>query len=115
MRIFVLAGSIFGALAVMIGAFGAHALKKSLSTYEMGVFQTGSDYHFYHAIALILFGLFGKGRKWPGYFFIAGIIIFSGSLYLLAILHQPKLGAVTPIGGLSLIIGWTGFALSARK
>lgn len=118
MKKFITIGSIFGALAVMIGAFGAHALKASLSAYELGVFQTGSQYHFYHALALVGFGLFSKDRNissWPAWSFVFGIIVFSGSLYLLAILHMPKFGMITPIGGLALIAGWVGFTLEARK
>ena len=118
MKNFITIGAIFGALAVMIGAFGAHALKESLSTYEMGVFTTGSTYHFYHALALVAYGLYAKDDKvpsWPAWSFVFGIIVFSGSLYGLAILHLPKLGMITPIGGLAFIAGWIGFAMSARK
>lgn len=118
MKKFISYGSILGCLAVIIGAFGAHALKKSLSPYELSVFQTGSDYHFYHSLALILFGISFKDKptkSWPAYCFLLGILIFSGSLYLLAILHQPKLGAITPIGGALFIAGWIGFALESRK
>ena len=117
MKNFIVIGTIFGALAVMIGAFGAHALKGSLSAYELGVFNTGSTYHFYHALALVGYGIFQRvssAPNWPAWFFSAGIVIFSGSLYLLAILHMPKLGMITPIGGLAFIIGWIGFALAAR-
>lgn len=114
----IMVGAVFGALAVMIGAFGAHALKESLSAYEMGVFNTGSHYHFYHALALISYGVYGKGRElpsWPAWSFAFGILIFSGSLYCLAIFHAPKLGMITPIGGLAFIVGWIGFALAAYK
>lgn len=118
MKNFITIGAIFGALAVMIGAFGAHALKASLSAYEMGVFSTGSNYHFYHAFALLAYGLLAKDRKlpvWPAYAFIFGIIVFSGSLYLLAVTHTPKFGMITPLGGAAFIAGWIGFALAARK
>jgi uncharacterized membrane protein YgdD (TMEM256/DUF423 family) len=115
MKKFITIGAVLGALAVMIGAFGAHALKTSLSVRELEVFATGSQYHFYHAFALILYGLYGKGPKWPGYAFIIGVALFSGSLYGVAILHAPKLGMITPLGGLAFIIGWIGFALSVAK
>ena len=111
-------GAIFGALAVAIGAFGAHALKQYLSAYELGVFTTGSTYHFYHAFALIAYGLYGKDREvpaWPAWSFIFGILVFSGSLYCLAIFHAPKLGMITPLGGVGFIAGWIGFALAAKK
>jgi uncharacterized membrane protein YgdD (TMEM256/DUF423 family) len=118
MKNFITIGSIFGALAVIIGAFGAHALKESLSPYELGVFTTGSTYHFYHALALVAFGIYKKDRdipSWPAWSFVFGIIVFSGSLYALAVLHMPKLGMITPIGGVAFIAGWIGFALSAKK
>ena len=118
MKNFITIGCIFGALAVVIGAFGAHALKGSLSVYELGVFSTGSTYHFYHALALIAYGLYGKDRnipRWPAWSFVFGIIVFSGSLYCLAVLHEPKLGMITPIGGLGFIAGWVGFAITSRK
>ena len=111
-------GATFAALAVIIGAFGAHSLKQSLSAYEMGVFTTGSTYHFYHALALIAYGLYEKDHKvssWPAWSFVIGILIFSGSLYSIAIFHMPKLGMLTPVGGLAFIVGWIGFAISARK
>lgn len=115
MKNFIVTGAVLGALAVMIGAFGAHALKESLSAHELEVFATGSQYHFYHAIALVLYGLYGKGPKWPGYAFITGTVLFSGSLYGVAILHAPNLGTITPIGGLAFIVGWIGFAVAAKK
>lgn len=118
MKNFIKIGAIFGALAVVIGAFGAHALKNSLSLYELGVFSTGSTYHFYHAFALIAYGLYGINREipaWPAWSFVFGILIFSGSLYCIAVLHAPKLGMLTPLGGIGLIAGWVGFAIAARK
>jgi uncharacterized membrane protein YgdD (TMEM256/DUF423 family) len=118
MKNFIIIGATFGALAVVIGAFGAHLLKESLSVYELSIFSTGSTYHFYHALALIAYGLYGKDcdiPSWPAWSFIFGILVFSGSLYCIAILHAPKLGMLTPLGGLGFITGWIGFALAARK
>ena len=109
-----LIGCVFAALAVVIGAFGAHALKDNLGPYELSVFSTASKYHFYHSFALILYGHRGSSGR-AGLFFSLGIIIFSGSLYLLATLGLKKLGAITPIGGLFFIIGWVLFALEAYK
>ena len=118
MKNYVFVGSLLAALAVIIGAFGAHALKPLLSEYELGIFSTGSDYHFYHALALVAYGLFSRGRKtpaWPAWAFVIGIVLFSGSLYAIAILHNSKLGMITPLGGVAFIAGWVGFAISAKK
>jgi uncharacterized membrane protein YgdD (TMEM256/DUF423 family) len=107
-----------GALAVVLGAFGAHALKAKISPADLQVFETGIKYQMYHTFALIAIGiLMDKFPLHPylngaGYFFIAGMIFFSGSLYLLATRHLLGIenwrwmGPVTPLGGLSFIIGW---------
>lgn len=108
----------FGFLAVAIGAFGAHGLKPHMSEYQQSIFETASRYHFYHSIALLaLAWLPAKNTvKYITLFFIIGIILFSGSLYLLAtkdllnIAHWKFLGPITPIGGLFFLAGWlTGF------
>ncbi len=106
-----------GAIAVAAGAFGAHGLKKILTDQYLATFETAVRYQFYHVFALLAVGLlFGSFPNnylmWSGRLFIAGIVIFSGSLYLLTFLeaagqHGFKwLGAITPLGGLSLIAGW---------
>ena len=108
---FTLAG-LFGALAVALGAFGAHTLKARVSPELLGTFETGVRYHFYHVVALIAVA-FAIGR-WPqtnlpvlaGWLFVAGIVIFAGSLYLLVFTGQRWLGAITPIGGVAFITGW---------
>ena len=112
-KLFLVLGSITGALSVMIGAFGAHALKQHLeSINRTAVFETAVKYQFYHALALLLLGLLAlklennRMLDYAGYAFVAGIIIFSGSLYILCLTNVGKWGAVTPIGGLALIAGW---------
>jgi len=111
-KIFLLTGSILGGLGIAIGAFGAHALKKTLlANDKLEVFETAVKYHFYHAFALLIAGILIEKIQSPlmnfaGYAFIIGVMIFSGSLYILSISGVTKWGAVTPIGGLILIIGW---------
>ncbi len=99
------------ALAVVFGAFGAHALKARLSEDMMQVYKTGVEYHFYHALGLMLVGVLAIHMpssliNWSAVCLAAGIILFSGSLYVLAITGIKWLGAITPVGGLSFIAGW---------
>jgi uncharacterized membrane protein YgdD (TMEM256/DUF423 family) len=114
---FLRAGAFFAMLAVALGAFGAHGLKKVADPDAVAIFDTGVRYQVYHSIALILTGiLFGSfpGARlvWAGRFFIAGILLFSGSLYLLTffrasgIVGLSGLGVLTPIGGLGFLAGW---------
>jgi uncharacterized membrane protein YgdD (TMEM256/DUF423 family) len=111
-KLILLSGSALGALGVMIGAFGAHKLKTHLiSIGRTDVFETAVKYQFYHAIALLILGLImfrmeHKVMDYAGWCFIAGTIIFSGSLYILCLTNVSKWGAVTPFGGLFLIAGW---------
>jgi len=125
-RFFILSGSAFAALAVILGAFGAHALKARLEPDQLQVFETGVKYQVYHGLALILLGIMfekfnSQSTVYAGYFFIAGIIFFSGSLYLLAgksmlgIESWKFLGPVTPIGGLCFITGWILLFISVLK
>ncbi len=121
---FIFFGAILGALAVGIGAFGAHALKEWLiSIGQVETFQTASKYHFYHAFSIILIGIlmqlnFTKSEKthkfliWAGNLHILGTLIFSGTLYLLCLTNIKWLGAITPIGGVLLIVGWVFLAIS---
>jgi uncharacterized membrane protein YgdD (TMEM256/DUF423 family) len=118
------AGAIFGALAVGIGAFGAHGLADILETYgRTETFETGVKYHFYHALALVLLGIIGhqpfskKWLTWSSYGFIAGILVFSGSLYILSLTGITWLGAITPLGGVAFILGWIflTIAVSTKK
>lgn len=116
-RNFLILASLFSALAVILGAFGAHGLKKILPPDSLTAFETGVRYQFYHCFALFITALaFDRGnRKWikyAGYFFITGIILFSGSLYLLTFLKAADtvglngIGIITPIGGLFFVAGW---------
>ena len=112
--------AILGALAVGIGAFGAHGLKETLiSNGRLETFETAVNYHFYHVLALLAVGLlaFRKSSKLLSYaciMFIAGIFIFSGSLYVLSITNITFLGAITPIGGVGFIAGWLLLFWSAK-
>lgn len=118
---FLVAGALLGAVAVILGAFGAHYLKKILTAESLQTFEVGVRYQFYHAIALLVTGILykdfpGKLLQWAGNFFIAGTVLFSGSLYLLC--AQPLwrwLGPVTPLGGLCFILGWLLMAISFAK
>lgn len=105
-------GSLNAMLAVILGAFGSHGLKQRLSPDMLSVFETGVQYHFYHALGLILVGLIafhfpGSGWiKWAGWLMFVGILFFSGSLYILAISGVKWLGVLTPIGGTAFIAAW---------
>ena len=123
---FLKTGIIIAALSVVLGAFAAHSLKNVVSDYALGIFETAVRYQFYHAFALLMAGILFKEFprnqiKWAGRFFIAGIILFSGSLYFLAIIKgavQPGfkwVGAITPFGGLCFILGWIFLFLGIRK
>ena len=117
-KTFLLLGAVAAFLAVILGAFGAHALRGRLSPEMLAVFQTGVQYHVYHALGLILVSaIMGRMSGWliqtAGWCFVAGIVLFSGSLYLLAATGVTVLGAVTPIGGLAFLIGWACLAFAA--
>lgn len=119
-KLFLSLGAVSGALGVMIGAFGAHGLKDKLTEEMLKVYQTGVQYHFYHTFALLVVGLlalkFQSGLLTSsGWSFLAGILIFSGSLYALSISGVKVLGAITPIGGLFFIVGWILLAVSVLK
>jgi len=117
-KTFLLLGAVAAFLAVTLGAFGAHALRGRLSPDMLAVFQTGVQYHVYHALALILVSaIMGRMSGWliqtAGWCFVAGIVLFSGSLYLLAATGVTVVGAITPIGGLAFLIGWACLAFAA--
>src|SRR6476659_5712704 len=111
-RTFLLAGAVAGLVAVAFGAFGAHGLRGRLTPEMLAVFETGVRYHMYHALALLLVAALvprpGTGRAIvaAGWLFVAGIVLFSGSLYLLAVTGVTVLGAITPIGGVAFLAGW---------
>ncbi len=111
-RFFLQTGSILGAIGVMIGAFGAHALKEMLTASgRFDTFETAVRYQFYHALALVLVGVLAKEfssktLKYSGYCFLVGIFIFSGALYLICFTGITAFGAVAPIGGSLLVVAW---------
>jgi uncharacterized membrane protein YgdD (TMEM256/DUF423 family) len=109
-------GALNAALAVAAGAFAAHGLRERLDARALEVFETGARYHMYHALAMILAGLIAaKGAATAGWIFQAGIVLFSGSLYLLALTGTNGLGAVTPIGGVGFLAGWLWLAWAAWR
>jgi uncharacterized membrane protein YgdD (TMEM256/DUF423 family) len=117
-RTFLLIGALAGFLAVTFGAFGAHALRERLSPEMLAVFETGVRYHMYHALALLLVSaMMPRLGGWlvvaSGWLFTAGIVLFSGSLYVLALTGITIFGAITPIGGLAFLAGWAGLAIAA--
>jgi len=116
-RNFLSIASVLGALSVALGAFAAHKLKEIFPAESQSIFETGVRYQFYHVFALFIVAIMSdkfKGRwiNWSGYCFVAGIILFSGSLYALAVLKAKEsvglqgIGIITPIGGVFFIVGW---------
>jgi len=119
-RLFFLIGAVSAFVGVAAGAFGAHGLKDRLSADMLAVFEVGARYQMYHAFALIAAAW--AVSRWPGalattsgWLFVAGTIVFSGSLYLLSLTGQRWLGAVTPIGGLAFLAGWLCLAMACWK
>jgi uncharacterized membrane protein YgdD (TMEM256/DUF423 family) len=110
-RALVAAGAINGAIAVAAGAFAAHALKARLEPRALEVFETGARYQMYHALAMVLCGLLAMTR--PGWIFQVGIVLFTGSLYALALSGVKGLGAVTPFGGVAFLVAWGWMAWTA--
>jgi len=120
-RIFLAAGALLAALGVAMGAFGAHALKASLSAERMAVYQTAVQYHLWHALGLLLIGVLAhQGPPSPlintsGWLMLAGVVVFSGSLYALTLTGVRWLGMVTPIGGVALIAAWVTLAVAILR
>ncbi len=119
-QVFLAIASLLGGLSVAAGAFGSHALRPRLSDRMLEIFETGTRYQMYHALALLLVGLLllraETGQGWlnaAGWAFVAGTLIFSGSLYALSLSGIKILGAVAPIGGTALMIGWGCLAIAA--
>jgi uncharacterized membrane protein YgdD (TMEM256/DUF423 family) len=119
-RRWVFCAALFGALGVGLGAFGAHGLRGILSPRDLEIYQTGVQYQLWHAMALL--GAAFAASRWPGrlsnlagLLFSVGIVLFSGSLYVLVLSGQRWLGAVTPLGGLSMIAGWLSLAGAAWR
>ena len=113
-------GAVAAGIGVALGAFGAHGLKGRVGPDQLAIFETGIRYHLVHSLALI--AVAWATERWPGtwtalagWAFVLGIVIFSGSLYLLVLTGARWLGAVTPIGGLSFLLGWAALALAALR
>lgn len=117
---FAFAGSISAFIAVAAGAFGAHALRARLAPDLLTVFESGTRYQMYHALALFIVAI--AAVRWPGapvraagWLFVAGTVLFSGSLYALALTGTRWLGAITPLGGLCFLAGWASLAYGILK
>ncbi|TMI91793.1 MAG: DUF423 domain-containing protein [Bacteroidetes bacterium] len=126
MHKFLSAGALSGAIAVSLGAFGAHGLKQIVSSADVAVFQTGVQYQMYHTLALMLVAIVydrlpSKWIMWSGYLFSLGVLFFSGSLYLITALKAAEravpviVGILTPLGGLFFIGGWLCFLIGVLK
>ena len=119
-RTFFQLGALLAGLAVAAGAFGAHALRARLEPRDLEIFETAARYQFYHALALIVTAW--AVERWPGspattagWLFLAGIALFSGSLYALVLTNTRALGAVTPLGGVCFMVGWGCLAWAAGR
>lgn len=116
--VFIAIAALTGLTAVVLGAAASHALRAKLSEPLFNALQTGIQYQFYHTLALLMVALlmFHMPGRWlliSGWLFVAGMILFSGSLYLLALTGQPFFGPITPLGGLCLMAGWLSLAIAA--
>ena len=120
-KIFLLLGSLAMMIAVGLGAFGAHGLKDRLAADMLAVYRTGVEYHVYHALGLLAVGMIAAHLpesdlvKWSGWLMAAGIVLFSGSLYLLALTGTRWLGAITPLGGAAWIVAWALLAAALLR
>lgn len=120
-KLFLILGGINAALVVMLGAFGAHGLKTKLTAEMLAVYQTGVHYHLFHALGLLAVGIVAAQiadsvwLKWSGWLMLLGIILFSGSLYVLSVSGLRWLGMVTPFGGVAFIAAWIVFVIAIVK
>lgn len=120
-KFYLLLGSINALLVIIIGAFGAHDLKEKLTVENMAIYQTAVQYHFYHAIGLILVGLIAwhipssPYLRWSAWLMIMGIVLFSGSLYALSITDIRWLGMISPVGGIAFILAWLMLTVGIMK
>ncbi len=119
-RLFWILGCIFALTAVAAGAFGAHALRDRLPVSLLAIYETAARYQMYHALALIAVAWLlerspGRAAKWAGVLFAIGIVLFSGSLYILSVFEVRIMGAVAPLGGLAFLGGWLCFGLAAWR
>ncbi|MCF7980740.1 MAG: DUF423 domain-containing protein [Pseudomonadales bacterium] len=120
-KLFLLFGALSAGLAVIFGAFGAHALRSRLPENLLNAFETGTQYQMYHALALLMVGLLvhiypaSNLLKWSGLLFVVGIFLFSGSLYALALTQIKLFGPITPLGGAAFIVGWLLLSYALAK
>ncbi|MCM3360177.1 DUF423 domain-containing protein [Psychrobacillus sp. MER TA 171] len=123
MKFFIIAGAINGFLSVALGAFGAHLLEGRVADKYLATWETAVQYQMFHALALVAIGILMSSKllgpvsqlNVAGYLILAGIVIFSGSLYVLSLTGISILGAITPIGGVAFLIGWVMLIVSAVK
>lgn len=121
-RTFLVLGALSAGISVAAGAFGAHALKARLSPDLLAIFETGARYEMYHALGLVAAAWAASrgpaaagAAAWAGWLFVAGTVLFSGSLYALALTGVRALGAVTPLGGVAFLAGWIALAIAALR
>jgi uncharacterized membrane protein YgdD (TMEM256/DUF423 family) len=120
-KVFLILGGFNAALVVLLGAFGAHGLKARMTAEMLAVFQTGIHYHLFHALGLLAVGMVAAQisdsayLRWSGWLMLVGIILFSGSLYVLSVSGLHWLGMVTPFGGISFIVAWILFVVAIVK
>jgi uncharacterized membrane protein YgdD (TMEM256/DUF423 family) len=120
-KFFLFLGSVNMFLVVILGAFGAHGLKERHSPEMMAAYQTGIQYHFYHAAGLLIVGILSfflqmsSLIRWSGFLMVVGIVIFSGTLYLLSVTGARWLGAITPVGGTAFVVAWFLLAMACLK
>ncbi len=121
MKTFVIVGSLNALFAVALGAFGAHGLKSKVTVEQLAIWQTGVQYHLFHALGLILLGILLQLLPQPellrtsGWLLLAGVVLFSGSLYLLVLTGTRQLGMITPVGGVAFLLGWLLLALGVWR
>ncbi|SEJ65805.1 Uncharacterized membrane protein YgdD, TMEM256/DUF423 family [Bhargavaea ginsengi] len=123
MKFFLIAGAVNAMISVGTGAFGAHGLEGKVSDHYIAIWETAARYQMYHALGLILIGILQSQAllgavsqlNWAGWLLLAGIVIFSGSLYVLALTQIGILGAITPIGGVAFIAGWIMLIIAVAK
>ena len=117
---FLVIGALSSATAVIAGAFGAHTIAELVTPERLATFKTGAQYQLIHSLALVLVGVVAerlpsKTTRWSGWLFLAGVVLFSGSLYGLVLTDTPALGIITPFGGLAFICGWLLLAWGSWK
>jgi uncharacterized membrane protein YgdD (TMEM256/DUF423 family) len=116
--IWITVGAVLGFLAVALGAFGAHALRERLTAEEQALWKTAADYHLAHALALVLVGVLGwrtRATRVAGVGFLLGVVLFSGSLYAMALGAPRWLGAITPLGGTAFLVAWLALAITGAS